>query len=211
MRVRFFVFFLMFSAVFPLYAATTKKSGSSQLGKPSVKFKEWQIGRSDKNTDSNEHNPNPTSFITSTETECHFVASVVYDGNQGDNVSPIDLKTIKWTIMDQDPSQLALDTSSVKKNWSGSHPSKLAESTSFNVIGTISVPNFNKNTSCSHSDAQRLKRIPRHRGGKKLGFTLVFSAKTEDGQNIKPAKLVLKADDIDQVRQEYVDYNKPIP
>ena len=212
MKVRFVVFLFVFGLVVsPVFSATTQpaNSGSSTLGKPSVKFKEWQIGRSDKNTDTSSYNHNPTSFITSTETECHFTASVVYDGNQGDSVSPIDPKTIKWTLTGQDPSGLELQPP--KTNWSGSHPSKLA-GTSFNVVGTISVPEFNKNTSCSHiDDAQRLKRVPRHRGNTKLGFTLVFSAKTEDGQSIKPAELVLKADEIDQVRQEYVDYNKPIP
>ena len=89
------------------------------MGKPSVKFKEWQIGRSDKNTDSK--NDNPTSFITSTEKECHFTASVVYNGNQGDSVSPIDPKTIKWTITGQEPSSLKLQPP--ETNWSGSHPS----------------------------------------------------------------------------------------
>ncbi len=131
MRVRFFVFFFMFGIMLPLFLATTRQSGSSssQLGKPSVKFKEWQIGRSDKNTDS--RNDNPTSFITSTQDKCHFTASVGYDGNQGDNVSPIDVSTISWTVIDQDPSSMALVTS--KKNWSGdSHPSKLDPSTLFN-------------------------------------------------------------------------------
>ena len=147
MKVRFVIFLFVFGfVVSPVFSATTQPSdsGSSQLGKPSVKFKEWQIGRSDKNTDSN--NDNPTSFITSTETECRFTASVGYNGNQGDSVSPIDPSTISWTVIDADPSSLALDTSSVQKNWSGKHPSKLA-GTSFNVVGTISVPKFNKNTS----------------------------------------------------------------
>ena len=124
MKIRFFVFLFLFSIVLPGFPATPTQSnsGSSTLGKPSVKFKEWQIGRSDKNTDSN--NDNPTSFITSTQDKCHFTASVGYDGNQRDNVSPIDVSTISWTITGQDPSSMALVTS--KKNWSGSHPSKLA-------------------------------------------------------------------------------------
>ena len=231
MKVRFVIFLFVFGfVVSSVFSATTQPadSSSSQLGKPSVKFEEWQIGRSDKNTDTSSPNHNPTSFITSTQDKCHFTASVVYDGNQGDSVSPIDPKTIKWTITGQDPSGLELQTP--ETNWSGSHPSKLA-GTSFNVVGTISlpavvgsrtvtlkdgrkkqVPDYLTATSCSHTDdADRLKREPRHRNNTKLGFTLVFSAKTEDGQSIKPAELVLKADEIDQVRQEYVDYNRPIP
>lgn len=230
MRLKFFVFFLMFGIVgFPVFSAVNTESGSSTLGKPSVKFKSWQVGRSDVGTDPT--NIVHTSFITSTQEECRFTASVVYDGNQGDNVSPIDVSTISWTVIHADPSSMALDTASVKKNWSGSkHPSKLDPSTSFNVVGTISVPavvgsrtvtlndgrtkqvpDYLGSTSCSHNDANRPQRVPRHRNNTKLGFTLVFSARTEDGQDIKPAELVLKADDIDQVRQEYVDYNRPIP
>ena len=214
MRVRFFVFFFMFGIMLPLFLATTRQSGSSssQLGKPSVKFKEWQIGRSDKNTDS--RNDNPTSFITSTQDKCHFTASVGYDGNQGDNVSPIDVSTISWTVIDQDPSSMALVTS--KKNWSGdSHPSKLDPSTLFNIVGTISLPAYQptpKPDLCrDENNHRRHERTPTHRGDTKLGFTLVFSARTEDGQDIKPAKLVLKQDEKDQIRQEYVDLNKKIP
>ena len=229
MRVRFFVFLFLFAIVFPVFSATTMQSdsGSSTLGKPSVKFKSWQVGRSAVGTDPTHivH----TSFITSTQEECHFTASVGYNGNQGDNVSPIDVSTVRWTLMNPDPSSLALDTSSVQKNWSGAkHPSKLDPSTSFNVVGTISVPavvgtktvytesgpkqvpDYLGATSCSHNDDHRLSRVPRHRGNTKLGFTLKFTADTEDGQQVETS-LVLKADDIDQVRQEYVDYNKPIP
>ena len=226
-RKSFVFLFLILFVCSLVFSATTRQSnsGSSTLGKPSVKFKSWQVGRSDVGTDSNHivH----TSFITSTQDKCYFTASVGYDGNQGDNVSPIDVSTISWTIIDQDPSSMALKTS--KKNWSGSHPSRLATSTSFNVVGTISlpavvgsrtvydnngnakqVPDYLGSTSCSHSDTYRSQRVPRHRNNTKLGFTLKFTADTEDGQSVE-AKLVLKADDIDQVRQEYVDYNRPIP
>ena len=95
MRVRFFVFLFLFlfAIVFPVFSATTRQSdsGSSTLGKPSVKFKEWQIGRSAVGTDPTHivH----TSFITGTQEECRFKASVGYNGNQGDNVSPIDVST----------------------------------------------------------------------------------------------------------------------
>ena len=46
---RFLVFFSLLSVVFPVFSATQQPadSGSSQLGKPSVKFKKWQVGRSD--------------------------------------------------------------------------------------------------------------------------------------------------------------------
>ena len=80
------VFLLVSVFVLPSFPAATTNSGS--MGKPSVKFKSWQVGRSPKGTDTN--SDDQKSFITSTEEECYFTASVVYDGNQGDNVSPID-------------------------------------------------------------------------------------------------------------------------
>jgi hypothetical protein len=65
MRGKFFVFLLLFVFVCSLaFSATPYNSGSGSMGKPSVKFKEWQVGRSPKGTDTNskEHK----SFITST-------------------------------------------------------------------------------------------------------------------------------------------------
>ena len=54
------------------------------------------MGRSEKGTDttSKVHK----SFITSREDVCYFTASVGYDGNQGDNVSPIDPSTVTWRV-----------------------------------------------------------------------------------------------------------------
>ena len=99
---------------FPVFSATQQPadSGSSQLGKPSVKFKKWQVGRSAVGT-------NPTnivhiSFITSTQEECRFSASVGYDGNQGDSVSPIDPSTVSWTVPHADPKKWKLIAS---KSW----------------------------------------------------------------------------------------------
>lgn len=149
-----FLFFILFVCSL-LYSATTNQqgsnSGSGALGKPSVKFKEWQIGRSPKNTDTNSANHNPASFITNTQEKCHFTASVVYDGNQGDNISPIDVSTITWTITGQDPSGLTIKTSD--KNWSGSHPSKLAASTSFNVeCQPEKLPPCERVLTCPHAN-----------------------------------------------------------
>ena len=203
MRVRFFVFFLMFSVVLPLYAATTQPadSGSSQLGKPSVKFKSWQVGRSPKGT---VQNTEQLSFITSTEEECYFTASVVYDGNQGDNVSPIDPLKVTWSI-ENESHGMALE-GNLKKNWSGdSHPSKLAASTSFNVVGKLSVPQH-IGTSKSHCPNYGGSSEPLNgRADTPMTFTIKFSAKTEDGQDITPVELVLLQDEKDEMRQEYMD------
>ena len=117
MRGKFFVFFFMFVFVFPVFSAVETQSGS--MGKPSVKFKSWQVGRSPEGTDTN--SKEQKSFITSTEEVCYFTASVGYDGNQGDSVSPIDPSTVQWTVPVADPSDMALVNS--QKNWSGKHPS----------------------------------------------------------------------------------------
>lgn len=119
MRMKILVFlsvFLLVSVfVLPSFPAATTNSGSGSMSPPSVKFKSWLVGRSAKNTDST--NDNPTSFITSTETACHFTASVVYNGNQGDSVSPIDPLKVTWSV--ENPSHgMTLVTS--EKNWSGS-------------------------------------------------------------------------------------------
>ena len=174
---RFLIFFYLFSVVFPVFSATQRQSdsGSSQLGKPTVKFQEWQIGRSLKSSAGN--NDNPTSFITSTQDKCHFIASVVYDGAQGDKVSPIDPSTVSWTVPVADPKTMKLVSS--QTNWSGTHPSKLDAGTSFNVVGTISVPpvvgtrtvtlkdgttklvpDYLGTTACRHDDENRWSRVP---------------------------------------------------
>lgn len=203
------------------------ESGSGSTVAPLMKFKEWQIGRSAQGTDKND--TEDLSFITSTQVLCSFKASVGYfGGSQPPNTSPIDPSTGTWTVIDASHN-MVLDTKSVKKNWSGKHPSKLDVSTSFNVVGSLTVPKVvgtrtvrNKDgttkqvpdyigsTSCSHSeDVDRLKRTPVHREGKKMTFTIKFNAQTKSGQDVE-VELSLKADDKDQIRQEYVDYNKPI-
>ena len=196
-----------------------------------MEFKSWQVGRSDKGTDTTD--TEEKSFITSTQTLCRFIVSIGYQaGIVAKNTSPIDPNTVKWSVVDASH-KMKLDTESVKKNWSGSSPSDMASDTSFNVVGSLTVPKvvgtrtvtYKKNgktktkqvpdyigsTSCSHSaDKDRLKRTPVHRDGKKMKFTIKFTAQTENGQNVE-YPLKFEQDDKDQIRQEYVDYNKPIP
>ena len=68
----FCIFLLVFSVVFHGFSALETGSGSGSnsgsMNAPLVKYKEWQVGRSDTGTDKNkaEH----LSFITSTETSC---------------------------------------------------------------------------------------------------------------------------------------------
>ncbi len=204
-----------FLYMFPVLGSDSEKTT------PSLKFKSWQIGRSGKGTDKSK--PEHLSFITSTQALCSFTASVGYKSIPNkENTSPIDPKTVKWSVVDASH-KMKLDTKSVKKNWSGSSPSEMAADTSFNVVGSLkgptvmgtrtvggkTVPDAIGSTSCT-PDASRSKRKPVHRGGKKMKFKLKFTAQTVANQKVEVV-LELAADDKDQIRQEYVDYNKPIP
>lgn len=196
-------------------------SGSGSKVAPLVKFKEWQIGRSDKGTDTS--NKVHLSFITSTQTLCRFTASVGYvGGSQPPNTSPIDPETVVWSVVDASHN-MKLDKKSLQQNWSGSAPSQMASDTSFNVVGSLTgspvvgtrtvkgkkVPDYIGSSSCSHSDDKdRLKRTPVHRGGKKMKFKIKFTAQTKAKNEVEKV-LELEADDKDQIRQEYVDYNRP--
>ena len=206
MRVKFFIFLLLFVFVCPfVFFATPYNSGSGSMGKPSVKFKEWQVGRSPKGTDTN--SDEQKSFITSTEEECYFTASVVYDGNQGDNVSPI--SKVTWSV--EGPAEggkpsHGMSLVSIDQNWSGpKHPSKLDPSTSFNVVGKLTVPPH-IGTNQSHCPNYDGTNTPLNgRADTPMSFTIKFSATTEDGQTITPVKLVLLQDEKDEMRQEYMD------
>ena len=208
----FCIFLLVFSVVFHGFSALETGSGSGSnsgsMNAPLVKYKEWQVGRSDTGTDKNkaEH----LSFITSTGTSCQFSASVGYQGgSQPQNTSPIDPDTVKWDVIDANHS-MTFDKSSMSKNWSGKHPSKFDTSTSFNVVAKVTVPRYKTDTSCTANDANRADRTPVHRGNTKLAFKIKFTANTEDGQKVE-VMLPLKQDDKDQIRQEYVDLNRPVP
>lgn len=86
--------------VLPCFSAVEDPdSGSGSQPVPLVKFKDWQVGRSDEGTDKD--NAVHLSFITSTQTESHFSVSVGYvDGSQPPNTSPIDPSTVVWSLVD---------------------------------------------------------------------------------------------------------------
>ena len=208
-----FVFLFFFAVVLPSFFAETQQSGSGSLPKPTMEFKSWQVGRGSVGSEIN--NIVHTSFITSTETECRFTASVGYKGGnlpQG-SVSPIDPDTVVWSIVEPNHG-MALADGSLKHNWSGSHPSKLSGTTSFNVIGKLNVPEYQptpKPAIClDENNHLRGGRTPTHRGNTKLAFKIKFTAQTQNGQTVSEV-LSLKQYPIDQVRQEYVDLNKMIP
>ncbi len=225
----FSVFLLIVLSCFSFFYLFPVLGSDSTMTIPSIKFKEWQVGRSDKGTDINkdEHK----SFITTTQTSCHFRASVVYASDPSQNTSPIDPSTVVWSITGASHN-MSLNKKTLKHNWSGSTPSQMASDTSFNVVGSITVPevvgtrtvryqkngvwktkkvpDYKSSTSCSANDKNRSKRRPVHRGGKKMKFNIKFSAQTEAKHKVEVV-LVLEADDLDQIRQEYVDYNRTIP
>ncbi len=211
MRVRNFVFFLLFVFMFPVFLAVTTNpgsgAGSGSMGsqpkkKPTVKFKSWKVGRSDRGTDTT--STEQKSFITSQENACNFTASVGYDNIQGDDVSPIDPSTVTWSVGNLSHG-MTLE-GELQNNWSGnSHPSQLATSTSFNVVGKLSVPNH-IGTSKSHCSNSGGSATPTNgRADTPMAFSITFSARTEDGQDILPVTLALSQDEKDVMRQEYLD------
>ena len=206
----FCILLFAFSVVFiVVLRGFSSSSGSDSMGVPNVAFKKWKVGRSDEGTDTD--NAVHISFITSTETTCWFSASVGYvGGSQPDNTSPIDPKTVTWTVPEASH-KMKLDTTSVTKNWTGADPSSFDANTSFNVVAKLTVPSFNRNTSCTEpKDANRKDRKPVHRGGKNMKFKIKFTAQTKAGDTVEK-ELSLEADPKDQIRQEYVDFNRPIP
>ena len=143
MRMKGFVFlsvflFVLFAFVMPSLSAVNTDSGSDSMSPPTVKFKEWQIGRSEQKG-TNKDNTVHTSFITSTEKICWFTASVGYDGEQPENTAPINPETVLWDVIDASH-DMDLDETSKTKSWSRSHPSKLSGTTSFNVVAKLTVP-----------------------------------------------------------------------
>ena len=201
------LFLFTFSVVFGGFSAQQTGSGSG-TNVPLVKFKEWKVGRSDKGTDKD--NTVHISFITSTETTCWFSASVGYvGGSQPKNTSPIDPKTVAWDVIGASH-KMKLDKSSVKKNWTGKDPSTFDTGTSFNVVAKLIVPAHKKYGCTQPLDAKRKDRKPVHREGKKMAFKIKFTANTKAGGKVEKL-LSLIADDKDQIRQEYVDLNRPIP
>ncbi|MYG06468.1 hypothetical protein F4167_07600, partial [Candidatus Poribacteria bacterium] len=215
MKVRFFVFlFLFLFIVSPVFSATSTTSGSGS--KPEMKFDSWRVGRSP--TGTNINSDDQKSFITSSETECWLEASVVYKGGtqpKNSGISPIDPDTVKWTLDEGLLKGWAL-AEPPGTSWSGSHPSKLSGSTSFNVVAKFSLPKYNDKTHytisayCSHSDANRRSRNAKHRSGERIKINVKFSAKTYSGELVS-LTLPLLQDEKDQLRQEYLDLTREIP
>ena len=200
MRLKFycpyvFLFVLIFAV--PSFSATTYNSGSS-LSTPSLVFKAWRAGRGE---------ANQTTFITSTETTCQVLASVGYSSNLPRNTTaPIDPATVSWSFTMTHGMSVAEPPGT---SWSGSHPSKLLASTSFNVLAKLSVPRHTRTTGCT-TDANRASRTPQHREGTPMEITITFTARTTRGQSVSLQKK-LKQDEIDQIRQIHVDMDRKIP
>ena len=206
-----FAFSIVFRGFSYLETGSGSGSGSGYMVAPSVVFTKWRIGRSALGTDIN--NEEHCSFITSTGTSCSFEASVGYKGgNQPkDTFSPINPSTVIWSVIDGNQ---GIESTSIQHNWSGLHPEKLSGNTSFNVVGKVKLDAYKSTTKpdlCKdENNHRRHERTPLHRDNTKLAFKIKFQADTKAGQRVS-AVLSLEADPIDQIRQEYVDLNKPIP
>lgn len=200
-----FVFLFIFAIVTPGFSAVNTNSGSRR--KPEMAFKSWRAGRGDLNS---------LTFITSTETTCWLSASVGYKGgNQpNDTFSPIDPDTVKWEFSSMREGWAEAEPRA--QNWSGSHPSKLSGTTSFNVVAKLSLPAhddstlYTISTSCTANDGNRRDRSVVHRNGENMQITVTFKAKTQNNQDVEES-LKLVQDKVDQLRQEYLDLTRQIP
>ena len=205
------LFISLFAFIVVLHGFSSLQTGSGSGSKkaPSVKFTSWSVGRSSgTDTSKAEH----LSFITSTGTSCQFSASVNYQiivQNQKQNTSPIDPSTVKWTVTGASH-KMKFDTNSVSSNWTGPNPSNLDTGTAFNMVAKLKVPAYKATKSCTAIDAKRAQRKAVHREGESPTFTLNFAAQTKAGHKVT-ASITFAADEKDQIRQEYVDLNKPIP
>lgn len=209
------VFFFLFVFVVgsPVFSATSTTSGSGS--KPEMKFDSWRVGRSPRGTNIN--SKEQKSFITSTGTSTYLAASVMYKGGRqpkNSGISPIDPDTVKWTL-DEGLLKGWKLAEPPGTSWSGSHPSKLSGSTSFNVVAKFSFPAHSDTSyytiahSCGGNAARRSRR-PKHRDGEPMKINVKFSAKTYSGASVS-LTLPLSQDEIDQIRQEHVDYDRVIP
>ena len=209
----FCILLFAFSIVFRGFSAQQTGSGSGSMSAPQLIFKSWRIGRSERGTV--KYNKKHCSFITSTGTTCRFEASVGYkDGISRENSSPIDPSTVTWSVYGGNQGIKLAPGTTLQGNWSGSHPNKLLADTAFNVVGKLTLDAY-KSTStpdlCQDWNLDRRgERTPSHRDNTKLAFKIKFRAQTRAGQTVSDV-LSLEAIEEDQIRQEYVDLNRPIP
>ncbi len=221
MRIKYIVFLsiFLFLSVFSTlsFSALNTGSGSGSMTPPSIIFKEWRVGRGVKGYSLSV--PIHRTFITSTQTSCSVSASVGYNSNQPQNTDPINPDTVSWSFSANQG--IKLDEDSISTSWSGPHPSKLSGYTSFNVVAELDVPRHddtsqypNPNTTpaiCTDAgNAERHNRTPRHRGGTPMTITIGFTAQTTQGKTVTKS-LELNQDEIDQIRQEYLDLARQIP
>ena len=119
-----------------------------------------------------------------------------------------------WTVFDGNQGIKVATGTTLQHNWSGSHPYRLLGDTSFNVVGTLKLAAYEPTTTpdlCKDVNLHRRgERTPSHRNNTKLAFKIKFRAQTRSGQTVSDV-LSLKAIEEDQIRQEYVDLNRPIP
>ncbi len=208
-----FAFSIVFRGFSSLETGSGSGSGSGSMSAPQLIFKSWRIGRSERGTV--KYNEKHCSFITSTGTTCRFEASVGYkDGISRENSSPIDPSTVTWSVYGGNQGIKLAPGTTLQGNWSGSHPNKLLGDTAFNVVGKLTLDAY-KSTStpdlCQDWNLHRRgERTPSHRDNTKLAFKIKFRAQTTAGQTVSDV-LSLEAIEEDQIRQEYVDLNRPIP
>jgi len=188
----------------PVFSATSYDSGSSPEIPPTLIFTEWQVGRGVRGY--SREMPVHLTFITTSETECRVFAAVGYNSNQPSNTSPINPATVQW-----DFSQLSHGMTLAEPpgtSWSGSHPTKRSGYTRFNFLAILNVPRHTRSTRpeiCNDANNYRRHlRVPLHRNNTPMAMTIRFRARTYGNHAIE-LSLPLVQDEIDRMRQEYLD------
>ena len=163
---------------------------------PSIKFKSWTVGRS-----SGTAATRPLSFITNTETTCKVTFEVTYNGSQSPNTCEI--TSDAWNVT-MSHGFTVTSTETVEPSGSGFSKVWTYKAT---LKGNSAVRI--KDTKC---DADKrgpgLKTDYPGRNGERMWLSVRFTG-THSGGTVG-VSLALAQDEIDGLRQEYVDWNRQV-
>ena len=165
---------------------------------PSIKFKSWTVGRS-----SGTESTFPRSFITTTETTCKVKFEVTYDGSH-DPSTTCEITSASWTVTMSHGFTVSGDPTEAP---SGSGFSKV-----WTYEATLKGNSSLKNTGTKCDDDEKGPNLkPDFPGRNKKPMKLeVRFVGTVDSTRTSGVSITLTQDEIDGIRQEYVDYNRQI-
>ena len=163
---------------------------------PSIKFKSWTVGRS-----SGTAATRPLSFITNNETTCKVTFEVTYNGSQSPNTCEI--TSDAWN-MTMSHGFTVTSTETVEPSGSGFSKVWTYKAT---LKGNSAVRI--KDTKCNaNKRGPGLKTDYPGRNGERMWLSVHFTG-THSGGTVG-VSLALAQDEIDGLRQEYVDWNRQV-